>query len=177
MITIIFESHGTTFDNEQKLSSGHFDVGLSPLGESQAAELGRRREAEKIDAIFCSDLIRAVRTAEIAFAGRAIIKDPRLRECDYGRLNHHPTAEVEPKKIEFVKTPFPGGESYEQCAGRMKFFLEDLSRDYAGKTVVIIGHRATQYALELWINKIPLNQSVGAPWQWQPGWIYKFEKL
>ena len=35
MLTIIFEAHGTTFDNEAHLSSGHNDVALSSLGEQQ----------------------------------------------------------------------------------------------------------------------------------------------
>ena len=39
MVTIIFESHATSFDNENHLSSGHNDVGLSSLGEKQAKEL------------------------------------------------------------------------------------------------------------------------------------------
>lgn len=48
MITIIFESHGTTFDNENHLSSGWFDVELSPLGEKQAKELGERCKEKKL---------------------------------------------------------------------------------------------------------------------------------
>ncbi len=39
MITIIFEAHGTTFDNEAHLSSGHNDVELSPLGIQQSKEM------------------------------------------------------------------------------------------------------------------------------------------
>lgn len=70
MITIIFESHGTTFDNETHLSSSWFDVELSPLGEKQAKELGGRYKNEEFDAIFCSDLQRSYKTAEIAFEGR-----------------------------------------------------------------------------------------------------------
>lgn len=34
------------------------------------------------------------------------------------------------------------------------------------------GHRATQYALEHLINKVPLQEAVLAPWQWQRGWFY-----
>lgn len=59
MITIIFEAHSTSFDNENHLSSGQFDVALSPLGEKQAKELGERYENEHFDAIFCSDLQRS----------------------------------------------------------------------------------------------------------------------
>lgn len=42
MIKIIFEAHGTTFDNEAHLSSGHNDVELSPLGIQQSKEMGIR---------------------------------------------------------------------------------------------------------------------------------------
>ncbi|NCO25008.1 hypothetical protein GW901_00575 [Candidatus Parcubacteria bacterium] len=38
MVTIIFEAHGTTLDNEAHLASGHYDIVLSPLGEKQAKE-------------------------------------------------------------------------------------------------------------------------------------------
>lgn len=87
MVNIVFESHGTTTDNEAHLSSGHKDVKLSTLGEKQAKELGERYIHQGFDAIFCSDLQRSYKTAELAFGDKfPIIKDPRLRECDYG--NH-----------------------------------------------------------------------------------------
>lgn len=40
MTTIIFEAHGTTFDNERGFASGH-NVALSSLGEEHARELGQ----------------------------------------------------------------------------------------------------------------------------------------
>jgi len=59
MVTIIFEAHSTTFDNENHLSSGQMDVELSPLGIKQAKELGERYKDQEFDAIFCSDLQRS----------------------------------------------------------------------------------------------------------------------
>jgi hypothetical protein len=55
----------------------------------------------------------------------------------------------------------------------MKSFLEDLKKDYDGKKVMIIGHRATQYGLEHAINGIGVKEIVTAPWKWQPGWEYR----
>ncbi len=52
MIEIIFESHATTYDNEQRIASGHYDVDLSEAGVDQARELGIRRAGEQFDAIF-----------------------------------------------------------------------------------------------------------------------------
>lgn len=173
MIKITFESHATTFDNEANLSSGHNDVELSPLGIEQAKELGKRYENEHFDAIFCSDLQRSYKTAEIAFGDEfSIIQDKRLRECDYGDLTRHLSSEVDSLKVEHIKIPFPNGESYEQAAKRMKDFLEDLKKKYDNKKVMIIGHRATQYGLEHWINGIDLTTLMITPFKWQPGWIY-----
>lgn len=173
MIIIIFEAHGTTFDNEQQLASGHNDVELSPLGIKQAQELGKRYEHEYFDVIFCSDLQRSYKTAEIAFGKRfPIIQDKRLRECNYGDLTRHPSDEVDPLKIKHIKEPFPNGESYEQSLKRMKEFLDDLKKKYDGKKIMIIGHRATQYGLEYWINGVDLKTLVNIPFKWQPGWIY-----
>ena len=175
MIIIIFEAHGTTFDNENHLSSGHFDVELSPLGEQQAKQLGERYKGQDFDTIFCSDLQRSYKTAEIAFNDKfPIIKDRRLRECDYGDLTQHPSDEVDPAKVEYIPIPFPNGESYEQTAIRMKSFLDDLRKNYEGKRVMIIGHRATQYGLEHLINGVDLKTLVITPFKWQPGWVYRF---
>lgn len=179
MVTIIFESHGTTHDNEANLSSGWYDVELSELGKRQAKELGERYKEDPLDVIFCSDLKRSYETAEIAFERRniPIIKDKNLRECNYGDLTRHASEEVEPVKVKYIEEPFPNGESYEQTTERMKFFLENLVKEYNGKKVMIIGHRATQYGLEYWIKKIPLKEIVAAPWKWQPGWTYYLEEM
>lgn len=178
MVTIVFEAHGTTFDNEAHVASGHNDVALSPLGEKQSAEMGERHKDDHFDAIFCSDLQRSYRSAEIGFGTTwPIIKDARLRECNYGDLTQHPSAEVDPEKPKRIDVPFPNGESYMQTTARMKLFLQDLARDYENKRIMIIGHRATQYALEHLIKGIPLSEVIPAPWKWQPGWIYDFEAV
>lgn len=176
MIRIIFESHATSLDNEAHLSSGHYDVALSLLGEKQAKELGQRYENEHFDAIFCSGLQRSYKTAEIAFRNKfPIIKDKRLKECDYGELTGHPGSEVDPAKVKHISIPFPNGESYEDCLKRMKEFLDDLRQKYHGRdiNVLIIGHRATQYGLEHWINGVDLKTLVTTPFKWQPGWVYQ----
>lgn len=178
MVTIIFEAHSTTFDNEAHVSSGHHDVDLSELGIKQSHELGERYKNKHFDVIFCSDLLRSYKTAELAFGDKfPIIKDARLRECDYGDLSCQPSSEVDREKPKRISEPFPNGESYEDTAKRMKSFLQDLLKNYGGKKVMIIGHRATQYGLEHWIKGVSLLEAVTAPWKWQPGWTYKLEKI
>lgn len=179
MVKIIFETHSTTNDNEAELASGQFDVALSPLGERQAAELGQRRSSEHFDVIFCSDLQRSYRTAEIAFPNlrNRISRDARLRECDYGTWTRKPDKELRTERLNRIAFPFPGGESYQQTTERMRSFLNDLVAQRDGQRVLIIGHRATQYALEHLINGVPLADAVAAPWQWQAGWEYHLKTL
>lgn len=174
MVTIIFEAHGTTYDNENKVSSGHANAKLSPLGRKQAKQLGERYQDKHLDVIFCSDLSRSYETGEIAFGKRnvPVIKDRRLRECSYGDFTQYPSEKVKSLKKKYIKIPFPNGESYEQTAKRMKRFLQDLLKNYDGKTIMIIGHRATQYGLEHWVKRLSLEKVVTALWKWQPGWIY-----
>src|SRR5437867_1084274 len=94
-IEITFEYHATSVDNEAGIASGWRDVPLSAAGRERAGELGERRQGEGIDAVFCSDLRRAVETAEIAFgASVAIHEDRRLREYDYGTMTGAPVAAI-----------------------------------------------------------------------------------
>ena len=90
-IEISFEYHSTSIDNEADVASGWRDPPLSAKGRKQAKELGERRQGERFDVIFPSDLRRAIQTAEIAFpVGVPIHPDHRLRAYDYGTMTGSP---------------------------------------------------------------------------------------
>lgn len=173
-VLVVFETHATSLDNEAGLASGWFDVDLSPTGEAQARELGERRRHDDLAVVFCSDLLRAARTAEIAFGERTvpIIRDARLRECNYGAFTRQPSVRIDELRERHVFTPFPEGESYQQTADRLSAWLSEMKAALAGHAVLVIGHRATFYALEHLIRHVPLREVVTAPWTWQPGWTY-----
>jgi broad specificity phosphatase PhoE len=173
-LKLVFESHATSLDNEIGLASGWFDVALSPTGEEQARMLGARRRDEHLAVVFCSDLSRSFRTAEIAFGDRSlpIIRDARLRECDYGDLTRRATSEIEQRRRRHLVDPFPNGESYQQVVDRVSGWLREAMRDIDAGTVLMIGHRATFYALEHLLNRVTLHEAVTSPWIWQPGWTY-----
>lgn len=178
-LRIVFVCHSTSVDNELGLASGHFDTPLSETGERQALELKTQFARQAFDAIFSSDLQRAVRTAQVVFGDREtpLLRDSRLRECDYGDLTRHPVSEVDAGRTKHITEPFPNGESYQQAAERMRKFLHDAQYSYADKSIVLVGHRATLYSLEYWMNHIPLKDSMLALFNWQPGWTYYLEKL
>lgn len=179
MITIIFEAHGTTVDNENHIASGWNDCELSELGMEQSRELGARYHGVHFDAIFTSDLERAHETALIAFGltNTPIITDERLRECNYGDFTAQSSELVDSEKPRRIDVPFPNGESYEDTTTRMRSFLEELEENYSGKKVMIIGHRATQFGLDNLIRGISLEELTTTPFIWQPGWTYNFNSF
>lgn len=167
-----YETHSTSADNERGIASGHLDTPLSGLGRTQAAELGLRHAGSGFRTIYTSDLARAIDTARIAFAGTAIprIRDPRLRECDYGAMSGCAVERLNAVRHDFISVPFPDGESLTGVVRRMRSFLNDLDRS-AGP-VIVIAHRAPWYALEHIVKGRDLAEIVAAPWHWQPGWQY-----
>src|SRR5262245_9760843 len=173
-LTLVFETHATSLDNEAGLASGWFDVALSTTGEEQARMLGARRRDDHIAVVFCSDLSRSFRTAEIAFSDRPlrIVRDARLRECDYGDLTRRPALEIESRRPLHLVEPFPNGESYRQVVDRVSQWLDEATLDGNAGTVLVIGHRATFYALEHLLKGVTLHEAVTARWTWQPGWTY-----
>lgn len=173
---IVFETHSRTVDNERGIATGWLGGALSADGRALAEGLGERRRDDRLDAVFSSDLARAVETAEIAFAGTDIpvFLDWRLREIDYGELNGAPADAIAAERARRVDRPFPGGESYRDAVGRVASFLDDLRGGCAGGRVLLIGHTATRWALDHLLEGRRLEVVVDAPFDWREGWEYDF---
>ena len=170
---IYFAAHATTTDNEEGIASGWKDVELSELGVEQSKELGERFKNIKIDLICCSDLKRAVDTVKIAFGDKIpVIADKRLRELNYGDFNGEPSEVVGHMKKERIKEPFSNGESYEQAMVRVHEFYKELKEKYPEKTVLVVGHRATQFGLDTFTEGKNLEECLSVPFKWQPYWEY-----
>jgi broad specificity phosphatase PhoE len=177
MIELVYETHSTTTDNEAGIATGWLEGRLSETGRAQAKALGERRRDDGLAAVFTSDLRRAVETAEIAFPGSELLvrQDSRLRECNYGKLNGGPAAEIERERLLRIDQPFPGGESYRQVVERTRTFLNDLLQELDGSRVLLIAHSANRWALEHLLLGIPLEELVAAPFEWQEGWLYRLD--
>ena len=125
-----------------------------------------------ISHVWCSDLERSWRTAEIAFRARVpITRDARLREVDFGDMTGSSAAEIEQRRDAYVTNSYPNGESYEDVCHRVREFLEEMVE--TPDPQLIVGHRATWYALEHLVARRKLMDVVTAPWGWQPGWRYE----
>ncbi len=173
-VTIVFETHSLTADNEAGLATGWLPGELSAVGRGLALELGKRRRDDGIAAVFVSDLRRAVQTAAIAFDGTGIpvFQDARLRECNYGSMNGMPASDLSAERIRHIDTPFPGGQSYRDVVTATAAFLSDLRRHWNGKRVAVISHSANKWAFDCLLAGGSLEALIDEPFGWQEGWEY-----
>ncbi len=174
-VNIIYFVHGTTYDNLEHKATGWLPGELSPKGIEQAKALKEKVDIEKIDIVFCSDLKRAIDSAEIVFGGeKTIIKDNRLRECNYGSLDGKDASLVIYE--EHVENSFPDGESMIDVEKRIKSFGDFLLENYDGKNVAIVAHKAPQLAIQVLTQGKSWEQAIAEDWRktksWQPGWNY-----
>ncbi len=176
-VKITYFVHGTTIDNVQDLATGWSPGELSELGIRQAKELGKLVSKKHFDVVFCSDLKRAVDSAELGFGNKyKIIKDKRLRECNYGDFTRKPSDSFKTKMTNYVDKSFPNGESYKDVEKRMSSFLDFLKKNYDGKHIAIVAHQAPQLALDVLLKGKTWKQAIDEDWRnkkaWRPGWDY-----
>jgi broad specificity phosphatase PhoE len=176
-ISVIYETHATSLDNEAGIATGWLPGQLSERGKHEAMQLGQRRRHENLAAIFSSDLWRAVETIELAFVGLDVqhFQDARLRECNYGVLNGAPVVQLAPLRGRHVDVPFPGGQSYRDVVEQTRSFLLDVSQVWNGQSVLLVAHSANRWALEHLFHGTPLEELVNAPFAWQEGWEYTLD--
>lgn len=179
-VNITYFVHGTTTDNENNIATGWRSGTLSERGKNESLKLSELTKEKSFDVVFCSDLKRAHETAKIAFGSRfRIIKDSRLRECNYGALTGSDSKRIEATRIDHINAQFPNGESYKDVERRVHEFLEFLVREYADKKLAIVAHCAPQLALEVICNNKNWAQAIREDWRlagnWKPGWDYKFQ--
>ena len=178
-VKIIYFVHGTTTDNEQHKSTGQNPGILSELGINQSIELRNKINLDEIDFVICSDLQRAIDSANLTFENsKKIIQDERIRECNYGDLNGKDSVLVLDE--EHIEIPFPNGESMKDVEKRLRDFCQYLLNNYNNKTIALVAHKAPQLALEVITKNITWEEAIDKDWRktksWQPGWEYIIEE-
>jgi alpha-ribazole phosphatase len=150
MTRLLLARHGETAWNAARRYQGQTDVPLNRSGRHQAEALAQRLSAEKIDAIYTSDLQRARETAQAiaAFHDLPIQADPRLREIAFGDWEGLTSEEIkkqDPKSLtawydDPLQASSPGGETLNQVARRAGAALAEIIAHYPLKTVLIVAH-------------------------------------
>jgi probable phosphoglycerate mutase len=150
---IIVARHGEAeYETPEMNASGG---SLTTLGREQARGLGERLRPEKVAALVCSELSRAVQTAEIAAAvlGLPVRVRERLHEYPAGDYLGHPyehdffDAMVRSWLAGDLSVGVPGGETGRQTADRVLGVLEDIADQFRGETVLVVTHGGVILAL------------------------------
>jgi len=151
LTTVILVRHGETVWNLEGRVQGHGNSGLSDLGKRQAVLVAKRLKMIAVDAVYCSDLQRALDTIEpyIEQTGLPVIKSPALREKSFGKWEGLTAADLERDYAELwhryhvlkeIHTAVPGGESWDEVQARTVDFVRSIVAGHPDKTVVFVGH-------------------------------------
>ncbi|MEW6278114.1 MAG: histidine phosphatase family protein [Candidatus Eremiobacterota bacterium] len=129
MRTLWVVRHGETVWNAEHRLTGWSDPPLSQRGEEQARSLRSLLTSEVFDAVWSSDLVRALRTAELAW-GEAR-GDHRLREIDFGELDGADWRTLDARWRDLLLQDFdrfqaPQGEHASEFTRRVVEFVEQL---------------------------------------------------
>ncbi len=166
MVTIILLRHGeTAYNANGNRYCGRTDIALTGKGVDQAKRMQQLLEGHNFEGVFCSPLIRARQTAEIASgAVHELQVDNRLIEIDFGQWEGKCSPDFiaeDPQAWEnWLQSPEDYaagrvGETGRQVIDRVKSFYDDILERYDGKTVLIVGHNG--------INRLFLAYQLGMP--------------
>jgi len=147
---VIAIRHGETEWNREQREIGQLDSPLTQRGIEQARALAQRLCRTRFDALYSSDLGRAVQTAEIIGTEcRIPVKlAAGLRERHMGIFQGLTVEEMRQKfpreREEYERLGLdyviPGGESARQRLERSVRTLTSIAQTHAGQSVVVVTH-------------------------------------
>ncbi|GGX45485.1 histidine phosphatase family protein [Undibacterium squillarum] len=168
---ILLIRHGETPWNALRRLQGHTDIPLNAEGRRQAKALAYALSNEKLDAVYASDLQRAIQTAgEIArLQGVSTRLEAGFRERCFGAfegqlysdLPHlHPEAYISWKSgdPDFVFPPGERqGESVRQFHARVISNLRFYAKRHAGQKIAVVAHGGVLECAYREAKQLPLS--------------------
>jgi broad specificity phosphatase PhoE len=147
---VILIRHGQSEGNAEGRFGGHTDTPLSARGRRQADATAKALASEKFDAIYSSDLPRAIETATplAKLAGVVLETTDALRERSVGvmeGLRFEEAAEQYPEQYAALlhrdfEHVLLGGESYRQTLDRASRKLDDAIEKHRGGRIAVFTH-------------------------------------
>jgi probable phosphoglycerate mutase len=172
---VVIIRHGQSQGNAEGRFGGHTDTPLSPRGRRQAEATAKALAAEKFDAIYSSDLPRAIETATplARLTGARLEITDALRERSVGvmeGLTFEEAAEQHPEQYQaLLRRDFEhvlmGGESYRQTLDRASRKLDEAIEQHKGGRIALFAHTGT-----ICILILHLMGALDAP-ELKPVWI------
>ena len=119
MICFYIVRHGQTLLNSLDRAQGWADSPLTDAGKQTAVELGHKLKSIDFDAVYTSDMLRTIQTAELIMEagekkGMPIEKDARLREWCLGNMEAENNAVFIKKVADWL-----GGASFAELNKRL----------------------------------------------------------
>ncbi len=155
---MILIRHGEAEHLVRDLMGGWTDTELTSLGRSQAASLASRLKNELVDVplrLYCSDLRRAIQTADIISREMGLTPRPfrELREINNGIVAGMTAEEArrhytEPTEPLLDWRPYPGGETWREFYHRVSGFMERLAD--SDLPTIIVAHGGTIMQIVSW---------------------------
>ncbi len=144
--TVFLTRHGEA-EYETDVFSGS-GGSLTRRGREQARELGRRLAGERVAAVYCSSVARAVQTAELAAAqlGVDVVVREGLQEFGPGDLLGQAVGEGLFADVMHAwldgdpDRQVPGGESGAEISARVFAVLDRIADEHRGETVLVVCH-------------------------------------
>lgn len=150
MTKIYLIRHGEAEGNLYRRMQGDFNGGLTELGHRQVDALGHRFRDIPLDAVYSSDLHRAMYTASVLCLPRKLPlhTDPRLREVNVGIWEDMPYGEARqqyPEQMKLfslnpVQWHVEGADDYDALACRGVSALMDIVKRHPNESVAVCTH-------------------------------------
>ena len=159
--------HGQVTNFSERTYNGQKDVDITELGISQMETVAARLKNENLAGVYCSDLIRAERGAEIIAAKHDLVHQvyPALRELDIKLWEGLTVDEIEERfpgaldewRKKIADYRIPEGESIRDMAGRVIPVLKEILGANRGKRIVLVAHGAVNRVILADVIKLDLN--------------------
>ncbi|PRC91569.1 histidine phosphatase family protein [Solimicrobium silvestre] len=157
MIELLLIRHGETAWNAERRLQGHLNIPLNDAGLQQAQALALALKNESLDAIICSDLQRAMQTAQAIaqYQNQQCIIEPAWRERCFGGFEGELISQIEQRfpaeyaawRAYEIDMQFPAnaqgefnGESIRQFHTRIEQVLLELSQRFQHGKIVVVAH-------------------------------------
>ena len=173
---LILLRHGETVWNVEGRYQGQGDSALTATGRAQAEAVAARLLRRRVEALYSSDLGRAVETARAVAAATGLIVnlDSRLRERHLGVFQALLKADIRVRfRDEYRRFKIdpdyvvPGGESARQCSVRVIACLEEIAARHAGQEIAVTSHGGAANSLLRWARHvasiIPMRVGMSLP--------------
>jgi len=155
--------HGQVVNYAEGVYNGHADVAMTDVGIGQIAAVAERLKNENISAVYCSDLVRSRKSAEIIAAVHNVtpVAYPSLRELDFGLwsgltiegVEKRFSGEMKARSRSPVEYVVPGGESVMDLNQRVAATVKKILAAHGGKAVALVAHGG--------VNRVVLAGALG----------------